>query len=107
MEKQLGFSDEELALERICAICRSRYALEHVTSHYFGAPYNYRNGCAATCLTCWLGCGPDSDRSLTGNLLREFASTLGPSTNIDVMPIDGKILGFRNSWYRPAMETAQ
>ena len=29
------------------------------------------------------------------------------TTTLDVMPINGKILGFRNSWYRPAMATAQ
>lgn len=87
MERQLPFTDEELALERICAICGSRYALEHATSRYFAAPYNYRNGCAATCVTCWLGCGPRVDRALTGNLLREFASTLGPDSHLVVMPI--------------------
>ncbi len=29
------------------------------------------------------------------------------TTTLDVMPLEGKILGFRNSWYRPAMESAE
>ncbi|MGD0956152.1 MAG: hypothetical protein ABR953_04905 [Candidatus Acidiferrales bacterium] len=29
------------------------------------------------------------------------------TTTLDVMPLDGKILGFRNSWYGPAMESAE
>ena len=29
------------------------------------------------------------------------------ATTLDVMPIEGKILGFRNTWYRAAMETAE
>jgi hypothetical protein len=27
------------------------------------------------------------------------------TTTLDVMPLDGEILGFRNNWYRPAMES--
>jgi hypothetical protein len=29
------------------------------------------------------------------------------TTTLDVMPLDGKILGFKNTWYGPAMETAE
>lgn len=29
------------------------------------------------------------------------------TTTLDVMPLDGKILGFKNTWYRPAMDTAE
>ncbi len=29
------------------------------------------------------------------------------TTTLDVMPLDGTILGFKNRWYGPAMETAQ
>ena len=29
------------------------------------------------------------------------------TTTLDVMPLDGKILGFKNCWYGPAMETAE
>jgi hypothetical protein len=29
------------------------------------------------------------------------------TTTLDVMPLDGKILGFKNTWYEPAMETAE
>jgi hypothetical protein len=29
------------------------------------------------------------------------------TTTLDVMPLDGKILGFKNKWYGPAMETAK
>jgi len=29
------------------------------------------------------------------------------TTILDVMPLDGKILGFKNRWYRPAMERAE
>jgi hypothetical protein len=29
------------------------------------------------------------------------------TTTLDVMPLDGKILGFRNSWYGPAIESAE
>jgi hypothetical protein len=29
------------------------------------------------------------------------------TTTLDVMPLDGKILGFKNTWYRPAIETAE
>jgi hypothetical protein len=29
------------------------------------------------------------------------------TTTLDVMPLDGKILGFRNTWYGPAMKTAE
>jgi hypothetical protein len=29
------------------------------------------------------------------------------TTTLDVMPLDGKILGFRNTWYKPAMESAE
>jgi hypothetical protein len=29
------------------------------------------------------------------------------TTTLDVMPLDGKILGFRNSWYGPAMASAE
>jgi hypothetical protein len=29
------------------------------------------------------------------------------TTTLDVMPLDGKILGFKNTWYGPAMETAK
>lgn len=81
------FTEEELTVERTCAVCGSRYALAYASDHYFREPYNYYNGCAATCLTCWLGCGPDSDDSLTGNVLRELAPNLGPDTHLIVMPI--------------------
>jgi hypothetical protein len=87
MENESTFTDEELDLERVCAICGSRYALKYFSDRYYGAPYKYRNACAATCLTCWLGCGSASDESTTGNLLREFASTLGPDTHLVVMPV--------------------
>jgi hypothetical protein len=87
MQNQRPFTDEELNLERTCAVCGSRYALAHFSSHFFAAPYNYRKGCATTCLTCWLGCGPESDDSVTGNLLREFGSDLGPDTHLVVMPV--------------------
>jgi hypothetical protein len=92
MQNRRPFTDEELDLERVCAVCGSRYALAHVTSHFFAAPYNYRKGCATTCLTCWLGCGPDSDDSVAGNLLREFGSNLGPDTHLIVMPVDRLML---------------
>jgi hypothetical protein len=88
MQNKPSFTDEELALERVCAVCGSPFVLEHVTSHFFAAPYNYRNGCAATCLTCWLGCSPGVDRPRSGDLIREFASTLGPDTHLVVMPVD-------------------
>ena len=29
------------------------------------------------------------------------------TTTLDVMPLDEKILGFKNTWYGPAMETAE
>ena len=29
------------------------------------------------------------------------------TTTLDVMPLNGEILGFRNSWYEPAMKTAE
>lgn len=29
------------------------------------------------------------------------------TTTLDVMPLDGRILGFKNSWYGPAIETAE
>ena len=29
------------------------------------------------------------------------------TTTLDVMPLDGKILGFKNNWYGPAMDTAE
>jgi hypothetical protein len=29
------------------------------------------------------------------------------TTTLDVMPLDGKILGFKNTWYGPAMDTAE
>jgi hypothetical protein len=87
MQNQRPFTDEELGLERTCAVCGSRYALADISSHFFPAPCNYREACATTCLTCWLGCGPDSDDSVTGNLLREFASNLGPDTHLVVMPV--------------------
>jgi len=29
------------------------------------------------------------------------------TTTLDVMPLNGKILGFKNTWYGPAMETAE
>ena len=29
------------------------------------------------------------------------------TTTLDVMSLDGKILGFKNRWYGPAMETAE
>ncbi len=29
------------------------------------------------------------------------------TTTLDVMPLDGQILGFKNSWYKPAMESAE
>jgi hypothetical protein len=29
------------------------------------------------------------------------------NTTLDVMPLDAKILGFSNRWYRPAMESAE
>jgi hypothetical protein len=29
------------------------------------------------------------------------------TTTLDVMPLDGKILGFKNTWYGPAMQTAE
>jgi hypothetical protein len=87
MKKHPLFTDQELTLERICAICGLPYALEQAASHYFAAPYNYRNGCATTCITCWLGCGPNVDQSLTGNLLRDFASSLGPDRHLVVMPV--------------------
>jgi len=29
------------------------------------------------------------------------------TTTLDVMPLDGKILGFRNTWYKPAMGSAE
>lgn len=86
-ENHRPFTDGELELERICAVCGSRYALAHASSHFFEPPYKYRNGCAATCITCWLGCGPDCGDSVTGNLLREFAGKLGPDTHLVVMPI--------------------
>jgi hypothetical protein len=92
MQNRRPFTDEELNLERICAVCGSRYALADVTSHFFAAPYNYSNGCATTCLTCWLGCGPDSDDSVVGNLLREFGLKLGPDTHLVVMPVDRLML---------------
>lgn len=87
MRRKRPFTDEELALQRICAICGSRYTLEDATPYFFAPPYKYRNGCAATCLACWLGCGPDSDQSLTGDLLREFALKLGPESHLVVMPV--------------------
>ncbi len=29
------------------------------------------------------------------------------TTTLDVMPLDGKILGFKNTWFEPAMKTAE
>jgi hypothetical protein len=87
MQTRRPFTNKELDVERTCARCGAAYALAHASSHFFAAPYNYHNGCAATCLTCWLGCGPDSDDSVAGNLLREFGSNLGPDTHLVVMPV--------------------
>jgi hypothetical protein len=82
------FTGEEITLNRVCAICGSRYTLAQADTHFFTAPYNYRNGCAATCLKCWLGCGPDDkDEILPGNLLKDFALTLGPESHLVLMPI--------------------
>lgn len=92
MRPKRPFTDDELALQRNCAICGSRYALEDAAPYFFAPPYKYRNGCATTCLRCWLDCGTDSDSSLTGNLLREFALKLGPDTILVVMPIYRVIL---------------
>lgn len=81
------FTEEEVTLDRVCALCGSRYTLEQADTHFFTAPYNYRNGCAATCLRCWLDCGPDDDQTLDGNLLKEFSLSLGPESHLVVMPI--------------------
>lgn len=82
-----ALTNEELSVERTCALCEKHYRLEYFSGHFFDPPYNYYGGCAATCLTCWLGCGSDRDDSLTGDLLREFATKLGPSTHLVVLPI--------------------
>lgn len=29
------------------------------------------------------------------------------TTTLDVMPLDGRIVGFKNTWYEPAMATAE
>src|SRR6266446_526574 len=88
MQDPTPFSEEELTLPRVCEICGTNYTLEEAGEHFFSRPYNYRNGCAATCLTCWLDCGPPVDRSLTGNLLREFATKLSPNAHLVVMPVN-------------------
>ncbi|MGB7492923.1 MAG: hypothetical protein WBR26_05610 [Candidatus Acidiferrum sp.] len=87
MQESISFSEEELTLPRVCEICGRTYTLEEAGEHFFSRPYNYRNGCAATCLTCWLDCGPPRDRNLTGNLLREFAAKLSPDAHLVVMPV--------------------
>ena len=92
MRPSTPFNEEELTLERVCEICGSTYTLGEAGEHYFGRPYNYRNGCAATCLRCWLDCGPSVDASLTGNLLREFATKLSPDAHLVVMPVDRLML---------------
>jgi len=92
MPETTPFSEEELTVARVCELCGATYTLEEAGEHFFRRPYNYRNGCAATCLTCWLDCGPPVDRSLTGNLLREFATKLGPDTHLVVMPINRLML---------------
>ena len=33
-------------------------------------------------------------------------SLVSTNDNLDVMPLDGKILGFKTTWYGPAMDTA-
>lgn len=88
MQDRTRFSEEELTLLRVCEICGTNYTLEEAGEHFFSRPYNYRNGCAATCLACWLDCGPPVDRGLTGNLLREFATKLGPDAHLIVMPVN-------------------
>jgi hypothetical protein len=92
MNESTQFSEEEEALPRVCEICGGTYILAEAGEHFFRRPFNYRTGCAATCLTCWLDCGPPVDRSLTGNLLREFATKLGPDTHLVVMPINRLML---------------
>ena len=87
MHEPTQFSEEELTLPRVCEICGATYTLEEAGEHFFRRPYNYHNGCAATCLACWLDCGPPVDRSLTGNLLREFATKLSPDAHLVVMPV--------------------
>jgi hypothetical protein len=86
MPETTPFSEEELTVARVCELCGATYTLEEAGEHFFRRPYNYRNGCAATCLTCWLDCGPPVDRSLTGNLLREFATKLGPDMEWQIRP---------------------
>jgi hypothetical protein len=92
MPETTPFSEEQLTVARVCELCGATYTLEEAGEHFFRRPYNYRNGCATTCLTCWLDCGPPVDRSLTGNLLREFATKLGPDTHLVVMPINRLML---------------
>src|SRR6266851_3567290 len=87
MHEPTQFSEQELTLPRVCEVCGATYTLEEAGEHFFRRPYNYHDGCAATCLTCWLDCGPPVDRSLTGNLLREFATKLSPDAHLVVMPV--------------------
>jgi hypothetical protein len=88
MQDRTRFSEEDLTLLRVCEFCGTNYTLEEAGEHFFSSPCNYRNGCAATCLACWLDCGPPVDRGLTGNLLREFATKLGPDAHLIVMPVN-------------------
>lgn len=88
MQERTRFSEKELTLLRVCEFCGTNYTLEEAGEHFFSRPYNYRNSCAATCLACWLDCGPPADRGLTGNLLREFATKLGPDAHLIVMPVN-------------------
>lgn len=91
MDRTMGFSEDELTAKRVCELCGATYTLKEAGEHFFARPYNYR-GCAATCLTCWLDCSPAVDGTLTGNLLREFATELSPDTHLVVMPVDRLIL---------------
>jgi hypothetical protein len=80
------FTEQEEQLERVCASCSSRYSIEEAASHFFESPYNYQQGCATSCLACWLGCGP-STVDINGNILRDLGSAIGPDTHLVVMPL--------------------
>lgn len=64
-------------------------------------------------ITSYIGYAEFSER-LKGLGFREDTREGAPlcrwrqqTTTLDVMPLDEKILGFRNSWYGPAMESAE
>jgi len=54
---------------RVCASCGASYSIEEYresSSHYFGWPYYYSDGCETDCLACWLGVGPGQELPMGG-----------------------------------------